>query len=211
VVADLKFIRSFFDNYLVRRATEDNFHKYEIGEYYPHLVGVCPLKAYYTYKIGPYISDRGVRFVNAGIIYHEFILEGYRQMGYKIEVPFEYHLTPNVRVRGRVDALGFGHIVEVKTVSRLPSEPYFNHLLQVSIYAKALGVDEVVFHYILRNDMRYRLIRWEFDESVYKQAVKRILSLHEALVSGVLPKPDPQIPTECTDCPFRDRCPLVNR
>lgn len=201
-------MKSFYERFLERKATEDTFHTYKVGEYYPHLIGSCPLKAYYMYTEGPAIGYRGVRFVNAGIIYHDFVLQAYREMGYEVEVPFSLRIAPDIVVKGRVDALGFGHVVEVKTTRRLPDEPYENHKLQVTLYMRALGVKRALFHYITRNDFTSRFFDFYYDSSYYRRAVDRIKALHESLLEGVPPEPSPAFPGECADCPFRDRCPL---
>ena len=208
---DTRFLESFFKRFLERRASSDTFHSYKVGEYYPHLIGSCPLKAYFMYTEGPSIGSRGVRYVNAGIIYHDFILEAYREMGYEVEVPFALSVGDGIVVRGRADALGFGHVVEVKTVSRLPAEPYENHKMQVTLYMKAFGVKEAVFHYVNRNDLTSRFFEFHFDRDYYNRALERIRLIHSSVLNKTPPDPSPSFPAECSDCPFRSLCPRYRR
>jgi len=155
-VIDVDFIDRFLMEHLRRKASEDDFHTYEVGEYYPHMLGYCPLHSWFEYKLGPAITDRGVQFVNLGYALHELVLSAYREMGYRVEVPFEYRVSPDVVVRGRADAVGLGHVVEVKTVSqfyRTKELPYKNHVMQVNFYMHVFRMPRGLLHYIDRRDL----------------------------------------------------------
>ena len=202
-----RYILHILDDYLRRLAEYDPFHTYEIGEYYPHLLGYCPLKVYYIYKYGPKVTKRSMRFTNLGVALHDFILRGFAENGYAVEVPFELVINPEVRIRGRIDALGVDHVLELKTTSNLPSEPYKNHVRQVTLYMKATGRKRAFILYVTRNDLRRRIFEVPFTKRNYEDAVNYVLRLHDSLKNDTPPDPEPIASWECKDCPFRDLCP----
>ena len=207
---DTDFIDSFVLDYLRRRASEDDFHTYQVGEYYPHMLGYCPLKAWFEYKLGPHITDRGVQFVNLGYVLHDLVLSAYREMGYQVEVPFEYRVNRDIVVRGRADAVGLGHVIEVKTVSQLrrASLPYPNHVAQLNFYLGVFRYNRGLLHYIDRRDLSRFYHEVEFSRDLFDSSIQRVIFIHEHLVDDVPPPPEPVAQWECRDCPYRRYCPL---
>lgn len=203
-----RYIGHILDDYLRRLVSEDSFHTYEVGEYYPHMLGLCPRKGYYDYVYGPRLSDRGVRYVNLGITLHDFILRGFAERGYRIEVPFEFRVNDEVRIRGRIDGVSIDHVLELKTTSRLPKEPYPHHVAQVSLYMRALDRQRAYILYVSRNDLSRRVFEVPFDEAAFDRAVSTALRIHDALVKGSPPDPDPVADWECRDCPYKKHCPV---
>jgi len=203
-----RYIEHILDDYLRRLVSEDPFHTYEIGEYYPHMLGLCPRKGYYEYVYGPKLSDRGVRYVNLGITLHDFILRGFEERGYQIEVPFEFRVNDEVRIRGRIDGLAVDHILELKTTSYIPKKPHKHHVAQVSLYMRAFDRPRAYILYVSRNDLSRRVFEVPFDRAAFDRAVNTALRIHEALKTGQPPAPDPVAKWECRDCPYKHLCPL---
>ena len=206
VVTYERYIEHVLDDYLESLVKDDSFHTYEIGEYYPHMLGYCPRKSYYEYVYGPRLDGKGVRYVNLGITLHDFILRGFEKRGYQIEVPFEFRITPEVRIRGRIDGLAVDHILELKTTSYLPKKPHIGHLAQVSLYMKAFNRPEAYILYVVRNDLSRRVFQVPFQQEYYDLAVRTALQVHEALKTGVPPPRAPLESWECKTCPFREIC-----
>ncbi len=202
-----RYIVHVLDDYLRRLVSDDPFHTYEVGEYYPHMLGLCPRKAYYEYVYGPRLSERGVRYVNLGITLHDFILKGFAERGYMVEVPFEFRVNDEVRIRGRIDGLSVDHVLELKTTAYLPKKPREHHIAQVSLYMRATGRSRAYLLYVSRNDLSRRVFEVPFDEAAFNRAILSALKIHEALKGGVPPDPEPVASWECRDCPFKNLCP----
>ena len=205
-MAYVRYVENILDDYLQRLADGDGFHTYRVGEYYPHMLGLCPRKGYYDYVHGPRLTEKGVRFVTLGTALHDFILRGFEERGYRVEVPFEYYVRDDVKIRGRVDGVAVDHVLELKTVFRFPEEPYPHHVAQVSVYMRAMGKDTAYILYVSRNDLSRRVFEVPFDRDAYNCAVNTAVEIHEALLSGEPPAPAPVAEWECKNCPYRELC-----
>jgi CRISPR/Cas system-associated exonuclease Cas4 (RecB family) len=220
----------------LREDADDGFHTYEVGEYYPHAIGYCPLRYYYIYKYAKEstLPDRAINITSAGRIAHDLVQSSLRRLGYELEKPFSIDLDDGIRIVGRVDAYWPGgaftsrssdplaeavsslfrekeippHVVEIKSVRRyFPREPYDKHKEQLNIYLNALNVDFGIFIYVSRDDFTRRLFYFQRDPALYLKSLEWVRTLHTALLSDTPPAPAPVADWECDGCPLNGVCP----
>lgn len=218
----------------LREDADDGFHTYEIGEYYPHAIGMCPLRYYYIYKVAKSnpLSDESLNITSAGRVVHDLVQSALRRVGYRLEVPFELRVQDGVRIVGRVDAYWPGgklsdndpvartmisilgtddlppHIIEIKSSRyRFPSEPYHKHKQQLNLYLRAFNLTHGFFIYVSRSNFSRKIFPFEYSPDLYNESLKWVLDLHNALVTDTPPEPHPVADWECKGCPLQDICP----
>lgn len=220
----------------LREDADDGFHTYQIGEYYPHAIGYCPLRYYYIYKYAKAnpLPDRAINITSAGRVAHDLVQSALDRLGYQKERPFEMRVADGVRIVGRVDDYWPGgslraddplaqtfadilgtdsippHVIEIKSTNYLPAEPYSKHKLQLNLYLYAFDVDFGFFIYVSRRDFSRRIFYFARDPALYDVAVQWVLNLHNALSTDTPPSPAPVADWECDGCPLRGVCPYVN-
>lgn len=190
---------------------DDDFHEFNVGEYYPHTIGKCPLRYYHVYRMGekPKLTGRSLNYVTVGKIAHTIIQGALSRLGYEIEKEFELRIDDFV-IKGRADAVYMGlptHVIEIKTTRDFPQDIYPDHRYQAHIYMKAFSAEYAVFIYVRRDDFSRRYYYLPFDEKVYNEAIEWVRNLHRSLVNGTPPQPKPLADYECNTCPLRDSCP----
>jgi len=138
---------------------------------------------------------------------HLKLAEVLRAEGCEVEVSVGLQLG-GFKLCGRVDALcreKDGEVViEFKTVSELPEQPYESHLLQVQAYLLMLKLERGYLVYLSRTTGRVRVFRVLRNGRALKQLVERAKQLHEALVRSS--PPPPERGPWCRDCPFTVLC-----
>ncbi|MGC8773503.1 MAG: CRISPR-associated protein Cas4 [Conexivisphaera sp.] len=190
------------------------------GVYYPSRLGYCLRRLYYERTLGPRASPPEARILGAaGRAVHgalEEALSAAPGMGIvvEVEVPATLRLG-DIVLSGRADALleypeGRRVVVELKTTSMVPNEPFREHRLQLHFYMRALGAREGVLVYVSRTSGARRYFREEYDPSLADELVSRALLLHEYLRRSV-PPPTEASEWECGICEYRDVCELEKK
>ncbi len=218
----------------LREDVDDGFHVYEVGRYYPHTIGFCPLRYYYVYRYAGTVdlSDEDVNVTAAGRIVHDILQAPLRRLGYELEKEVSFEVSPGITILGRVDAYWPGgrlrgsdrlisefvrvlgsrdlppHVIEIKSVrsKSLPYRPYEKHVFQLNTYLGMTGADFGVLVYVSRSNFARRYFVVEPDPAMFSRALDWVKSLHESLVSGKPPEPAPVAEWECEKCPLRGVC-----
>lgn len=138
-----------------------------------------------------------IMLLGGGIVFHR-MLQGIRVNGKRfwdaVEVPCkttEKMGDERVILLGHADAMRNGIVYEFKHTRSQPRKAWFNHLLQLNFYLKALQKPEGRLVYVsYREDgglvvKDFQLI---FSESLYSFFVNRAQELHIALKSPVPPR-----------------------
>ena len=95
-------------------------------------------------------------------------------------------------------------VVEVKTTSKIPEEPYHSHVMQLNAYMYMLKAKAGYVLYVEKGSGRIRVFHVPFSKKLWGEVVKRAIKLHEALVTGRPPEPEPG--PICKHCPYKFDC-----
>ena len=95
-------------------------------------------------------------------------------------------------------------LLEIKSISRLPSKPLSHHVLQIQPYLLALNLPEGLLVYLEKKRLKWRIFTVKYEPKLMERLLDRAHRLHQALISGEAPKPEPS--WECRYCEFRERC-----
>lgn len=121
--------------------------------------------------------------------------------------PVKAHL--DFVIEGKKEAI----VLEVKTTNRVLEAPYSSWLLQINFQMGLLkkAINKNVRGYILVFDLnkgQFMEFPAEFDEAMFDIAYQKAQTLAKALLENEAPDPEEQL--YCSQCPFKDKCPLFN-
>jgi CRISPR/Cas system-associated exonuclease Cas4 (RecB family) len=194
------------------RADED---RPRMGFYRPSLLPSCLRRQFLIYKRGVIVPEEKMGLFKIGEMFHEFLDRTLRAGGLTVravEAPFVIvHFCGDepIRVEGRADLIlsvdGEEYVVEVKSVRKLPKEPFKHHVQQLNIYLGAYGIKRGFLIYLEKQALAHRIFPVEFSLEAFKLLLDRAAGLHQALISDSPPKPDNE-EWECRYCEFRGEC-----
>ena len=169
----------------------------------------CVRKSYFNrlYPQPPNISTVVGEFL------HRLLQEQFKAQGYGVEVGLALDLG-DFRLVGRADVVhddenGNTHVVEIKTVGRLPQAPQKTHVLQLQVYMQLLNAGQGTILYIDRNKGLIRLFDVKPNPQALELAVANAKVLWQSLQDYV--PPVAHRGAWCVFCPHRKRCWLVDR
>ena len=142
---------------------------------------------------------------------HNLLQQVLKRLGYVTEFGVAKNLG-DFKLTGRVDAVwqdDFPHIIEIKTVSQLPKEPYATHIKQLRVYMSILEVPCGYLVYLDRNKGKTAIHMVQPDPSALEEALKNARVLWKALNDHVPPQKHEG--AWCVFCPFRRECRRVDR
>jgi len=165
-------------------------------------VSICPRKLYYFKKYPPKYNGKINRVFLIGQIFHELIQSVvFKDCKCEVEVRDTYR---DINIIGHCDVLTDNSVVELKTCSILPKQPYTNHILQVNSYGVLLDREDVYVIYLQKNNLDVRAFRFKTDKSQYNKLCKTFYIVYTHLLNEQLPKKVES--QECNYCGYKILC-----
>lgn len=168
-----------------RKKIKSEWHMPEIGVYHASGVfDICSgkMKVEDFFKEEEF-SDTTLAIFAIGDMYHDFIQKLFPD--YKKEYIIKLS-GDGYKIVGRADMISpEGKIIELKTCSKLPEQPYLAHRYQVQCYMEALGKDEATIVYIEKNPKGFPTIAFtvkydkEIMDDIYLKVAEFNKQLHE--------------------------------
>jgi len=198
--------------------------------YFSELGDTCPRRMWFKYhkpNIGESLrSETKIKFIYGDML-EALVLQLARDSGHSVEREQEVveHVDNNTgwRVRGRIDAVIDGHVVDVKSVTKqserkfhdgLTEDP-FGYYGQLNGYANVLKSKDMGFLTIQKELGHINYFPFGSDEDVFEHTVARAIRSvdRDAPVEDLL-APVPQsatsknkkLCTTCSYCPFKREC-----
>ncbi|MEM3685458.1 MAG: PD-(D/E)XK nuclease family protein [Conexivisphaerales archaeon] len=197
---------------------ENEDHERHEGEYYPSSIGSCIRKQYYEYTKPMPPSPETLAIFATGEGVHEAVAESLKRSGEVIvnhtELPIKLRITEEIELSGRVDILlaeilGKKAVVEVKSTSSIPSEPYESHMLQLQTYLHALAIDTGFMLYWDKRTGNIESFMVKRDDIWLRRAGERVVILHEHIKKKAPPIKEAFEEGrywECDQCAYLDDC-----
>lgn len=153
-------------------------------------VAGCLRKAYYYRTLNLPVPPDKVVILTIGGLIHRVIQPELTELGYTCEAELRADMGPFTLV-GHADALNTEHVIELKSVTRMPREPYTHHLLQANAYAVMAEVPHFAVAYISKAGGYVRTTFHRADQGLFDLLASRACELYEALRARKPPKPEP--------------------
>jgi len=194
------------------RADED---RPRMGFYRPSLLPSCLRRQFLIYKRGVIVPEGKMGLFKIGEMFHEFLDRTLKAGGLEVkevEAPFIMVCFCGgelIRVNGRADLIlsvdGEEYVVEVKSVRKLPREPFKHHVQQLNLYLGAYGIKRGFLIYLEKQALAHRIFPVEFSLEAFKLLIDRAAVLHRHLTNDDMPAPDAER-WECRFCEFKAEC-----
>jgi CRISPR/Cas system-associated exonuclease Cas4 (RecB family) len=193
-------------------------HVRKEGVYYPSAIGSCVRKQFYMYTIGERPSSEKLAIFATGKGVHNAVAEALNASKLIVveseEVETDLKVTEEVTLKGRIDVLvakvnGSKAIIEVKSTSHLPENPYENHLLQLQTYLHATGIEDGVLLYWDKRRGNVKAFAVKKDEKYMQKLAERTIILHEHIKKEIPPLKEAILEGrlwECDVCEFNSIC-----
>lgn len=165
----------------------------------------CLRKSYYRRKgIKGEALERSNVTSFVGIAVHKLLLEYLSsKRGYLVNVHCEYRLREGITLVGEVDAVGYDHILEIKTSPAPPSFLIPYHHLQVVAYMRPLKKRRGYVIYISKSG-HLTIFEAYYSPVVFNRVVQRAKVLRDALINNYTP--EREYSPFCHSCEYVTRC-----
>ncbi len=161
----------------------NSWHKPQIGIYHAsRIYDIC------TGKLKPKdffkerdLTDRTLVIFEIGNMYHNYV----QQVIYPNEIQ-EYPVQiedDGWKIVGRVDLIVNGNIIDLKTVSNLPTEPKIDHIYQLNVYLEAMNKPYGYITYIEKNPIAFNTVDFKVkrDKKLIKEIKEKVGLFHKEL------------------------------
>lgn len=197
---------------------EEAQHIRKEGVYYPSAIGACLRKQYYIYTLERRPSPEKLAIFATGKGVHKAVADALSASGIvnveSEEVETRLTISQEIELRGRIDILlvemdGEKVVVEVKSVSKLPENPYENHLLQLQAYLHATKLNKGALLYWDKRTGKVKAFSVTRDENYLAKVAERAIILHEYLKRKAPPPKEAVVEGrlwECDVCEYADVC-----
>lgn len=140
---------------------------------------------YFSFLEPPEMPTKALLVMELGNIIHEYVQKLYpkNQVEVKLEIKQD-----NFVVKMSIDILEPYRVMELKTVSFIPKEPYEEHSWQVQLYMGASKRDHSFIIYIDKTTFQMKEYMVKFDEVLYRSILTRFETLHQHIIKKVVPK-----------------------
>ncbi|MBW2675669.1 MAG: Dna2/Cas4 domain-containing protein [Deltaproteobacteria bacterium] len=164
----------------------------------------CLRKSYFIRRSPLPLPDRLYVIFEIGKGVH-YIIQRFLPVEAQFEVPCEVDLGPCV-LRGRADVVLNESILELKTIAKIREEylPYQHHVKQLQAYLWMLDKPRGYIVYIEKGGGRIHVVEVHRDAGVWAEVCNRARLLHEHLVKGEPPPPEPS--PLCRICDYAKLC-----
>ena len=167
----------------------------------------CLRKSWYSRKFGDrelkFLDDRKKVILGLGLSTHLVLENVLREMGYEVEKEVSKKIG-DITLTGTVDAINSEHVLELKTINRIPDNPLQHHVLQLNTYLGLTDLKKGYIVYICKRDGSIKVFEIEFNENLFNIVVERANELYASLVKNIEPPRD--IGFNCSYCEWRERC-----
>jgi len=174
--------RQAYNEMFTPRGEPDVIHVSEVSD--------CLRKAFYYRTMDIPIPDDKLVILTIGGLIHRIVQKELTGMGFKCELELTHDVGPFTLV-GHADALNSIGLLELKSVTRMPREPYHHHLLQTNAYMVMADVNYGEIVYISKAGGYLRTYPLRPDQALFDFLVSRACQLYEALQRNEPPKPEP--------------------
>lgn len=167
------------------------------------VVGCLRKSYYYRRRLLTVSPSNALKLL--GDTVHTSLQEVLRKRGFETEFEVGIQL-PGFRLVGHVDAYHPDKevVLEIKTVSSIPEQPYRTHEMQASIYKELTNARHAYIIYISRGDGNIKVFEVNDSKTAIRWAVERARQLHNSLARGEPPAPEAN--PLCQYCEFRQTC-----
>ena len=164
----------------------------------------CLRKSWYARKFPVKTIDTVNIIMSIGNGVHSLLQEYLASEGWKSEVRVEWNFR-KFRLVGHIDLYHPENniVIELKTTSKKPKEPYPSHLMQLNAYLRMISADKGYIVYVSR-DGHVKVFQHSFSKQLWSQTIKRAFRLWHALKENNPPDPEPS--PLCNYCSFKWRC-----
>jgi len=164
----------------------------------------CLLKSFFQRKLQRLLLEPKVVVLSFGDIVHKALHGPLKRRCYNVEVEGKYKLH-GITLVGHADAQREGHVLEFKTISRMPHDALQHHILQTNAYNYIFNVDIGSIVYIHKPSGTIRIFDVPKDEEMFKYVCLRAYRLSLCLKNNNMPQPEPS--WLCQYCEYTDVCP----
>ncbi|HDI74370.1 MAG: hypothetical protein DRJ52_01260 [Thermoprotei archaeon] len=161
----------------------------------------CLRKSWYRRTLAEPPSDNKVVLMVMGDGAHFLLKESFPLGAGEELVEREYE---GVKIRGRVDRLLEDSLIEFKTVSRIPKQPYDSHVAQSQLYMWLFNKPKAYIVYVSRSDGRVKAYEIARDEEAIASLLQRVKKFSDALKKGAIPEPEQS--KLCEYCEYLNIC-----
>jgi hypothetical protein len=166
----------------LRKDNDSDWHKPRVGNYHASgIYDICEGKMTPDrFLEKPEFDDRLLIIFEIGHMYHGYVQSLFPEAEKEKQIKIE---RDDWKIVGRADMVLDGKLIELKTCSRLPDEPYFSHQFQVQCYMEALNLDKAYVTYIEKNPKGFytRDFVVERDSKVMEYITEKVGEFHKEL------------------------------
>jgi len=195
---------------------EKSEHQIIKGVYYPSYIGSCLRKQYYIYTVGESVTSEELVIFMTGKGIHELVVKAFGEKVNveSIEAKINLEITNKIKLSGRVDIIiadleGKKYLIEVKSASKIPDNPYESHVLQLHAYMQALNFNEGYLLYWNKRDGNIRVFKVIKNDEMMKKLYERVVMLDYYITINSPPPPESYQEGkkwECKKCPYLNIC-----
>lgn len=167
-------------------------------------VATCLRKSYYNRKAITKLTEVQTVSILFGNGIHHQLQELLREKGWRVEYEVRWNLK-RFELVGHVDAYNPREniVLEIKTTSRAPDQPYKEHVRQINSYLAMTWAEKGYIVYIARNGL-IKVFQITFDKKLWNETIKRAFYLYHCLCENKPPKPEQSI--LCRYCAWKWKC-----
>ena len=195
-----------------RQLLRKHFREYKPDEIHVHEIVQCMRKSWYERKYYSerlqHLSDTKCVILGLGIAVHESLEKIFSNV-FKTqgEKAFKRRVYINgiaVDIVGTIDLYRDDMIMDIKTVNKIPDEPYLHHYLQMQAYMWLTDMDTAYIIYICKRDGKVKVLPVKRDERVISQLLERAHYYYTCISSGIKPRPEKSY--LCRYCEYAFEC-----
>lgn len=184
------------------------FRPYADNEIHVTEATQCLLKSFYQRKMRRALLEPKVVVLSFGTLVHEALHEPLRRRGYQCELEGKYEIG-DVTLYAHGDAVADNHGLELKTITRMPTDALSHHKLQSNAYSYIFDKPEWYVSYIHKPSGLCKVFNVPKNDDMFKYVVMRAVRLATLLPKNIAPKPEPS--WLCAYCEYVDICPRAYR
>lgn len=194
------------------------------GRFWASDFGKCHRQVYYSFTEPLPVPTGTMRIFDIGNLIHGYFQTILKECEGKefASIWNERHITLNdvqelISISGSIDTLvkpvvGEPFILEFKSVSgtglELKTSVQYTHRCQLTMYLRAEMLSHGYVVYISKEDMRLKMFRVDYDDSLFKRLMSDARNLHYCIRNRHLPPASPHSNYECHYCVYDKICKL---
>jgi len=164
-------------------------------------------RKYYSERL-QHLSDTKCVILGLGIAVHESLERIFSNVfKTQSEKVFKKRIHVNgigVDIVGTIDLYADGTVMDIKTVNKIPDEPYLHHYLQLQAYMWLTDTYVSYIIYICKRDGKVKIFTINRDERAISQLLERAHYYYTCISSGIKPRPEKSY--LCRYCEYAFEC-----